>query len=311
MSTKDPYEILGVSRTATPEEIKRAYRRLAKETHPDRNPGDKTASQRFKEVRAAYEVLGDPQRREQYDRFGAGGPAPEFHQWASGGGGQSPFEGVQFDFGSMGDLGSIFEQFFSRGATRPRQRGTRRSRAQRGSDLESGIDISLEEVLRGGARELVLSNPDNGQSERIEVHIPPGVHEGQRIRVRGRGQPGAGGRGDLLIRCHIRPHPLYRLEGSDLLLDLPLSLTEAALGVKAEIPTPDGPTMVKVPPGTSSGTKLRLRQRGVPDRRSGSRGDLFAVIRIIAPKTVSPKARTLLEELDRELAQRPRAGWPA
>jgi curved DNA-binding protein len=310
MTSKDPYDILGVSRTATADEIKRAYRRLAKETHPDRNPGDKTGALRFKEVRAAYEVLGDPQRRDQYDRFGAGGPAPEFHQWAAGNAGESPFEGIPFDFGSGGDLGSIFEQFFARGSTRSRSKSARRPR-QRGPDLEHGVEISLDEVLRGATRDVVLTGGSDGPSERIEVHIPPGVREGQRIRVRGRGQAGPGGRGDLLIRCHIRPHSVFRTEGQDLLLDLPLSFTEATLGAKVEIPTPDGPTVVTVPPGTSSGTKLRLRGRGVPDRRLGTRGDLLAVIRIVAPKTVSPRGRTLLEELDRELDQRPRANWPA
>jgi curved DNA-binding protein len=314
MSGKDPYEILGVPRTASQEEIKRVYRRLAKETHPDRNPGDKNAEKRFKEVRAAYEVLGDPQRRAQYDRFGAGGPTPEFHTWTTGGGG-TPFEDIRFDFGSLGDLSSIFEQFFSRGGERVRPRSTQRRVRPRGADLEHGIELSFEEAWRGTTREVVLTGAGRGgEPERIEVHIPPGVRDGQRIRVRGKGQAGPGGRGNLLIHCRVRPHPFYRCEGADIVVDLPLTLAEATFGTKVGLPTPDGPTVVTVPPGTSSGTKLRLRGRGLHRQDGGTgaetRGDLLAIVRIQAPKDVSPRARQLLEELDRELAQRPRAHWP-
>jgi len=310
MPSKDPYEILGVPRHATPAEIKRAYRRLAKEYHPDRNRGDKTAEPRFKEVHAAYEVLGDPQRRAQYDRFGAGGPAPEFRTWSTDAG--APFADVQFDFGSLGDLSSIFEQFFARGMPRGRQRSAARGPRPHGPDLAHEIELSFEEALRGATRELILTGGGrDGRGERIEVRIPPGVDDGQRIRAKGRGQAGPGGRGDLMIRCRVRPHPLFRREGLDVLLDVPLNIAEALCGAKIEIPTPDGPTVVTVPPGTSSGAKLRLRGRGVRDGSSGARGDLLAVVRIRVPKSVSPRARQLVEELERELAYQPRAGWPA
>jgi len=304
MTAKDPYEILGVSRNATQEEIKRAYRRLAKQYHPDRNPGDKSAEQRFKEVQAAYEVLGDPERKAQYDRFGAGGPRPEFHTWTTS---HVPFEGIRFDFGSLGDLTSIFEQFFQRATgvgAGPRPGG--RSRA-RGPDLEYEVELSFEELLRGTTREIVLAS--NGHQERLEVRIPSGVEDGQRIRVRGKGQPGPGGRGDLMIRCRVRPHPYFRRDGLDILLDLPLTLTEATLGAKVEVPTPDGRATVIVPPGTPSGAKLRLRGHGVQDGRTRARGDLLAVVKIVPPKTLSPRARELLTELDRELRQQVRPSW--
>jgi len=309
MSNKDPYEILGVSRTATPEEIKQAYRRLAKKHHPDRNPQDrKGAEQRFKEIQAAYEVLGDSQRRAQYDQWGAGGPAPEFHTWTSRGTGG---EDIGFDFNSLGDLNSIFEQFFGRGMGARGRRRTATRAAPRGADLEYAVDLSFEEAVRGTVREVVLTGA-NGSTEQIRFRVPANVTDGQRIRVRGKGQDGPGGRGDLMILCRIRPHPYFRREGLDVTLDVPLTYAEATLGAQVEIPTLDGATVVKVPPGTSSGTKLRLRGRGLRDGRTGQTGDLFAVVRIVAPKSLSPRASELVQQLDRELQQRPREdlGWP-
>jgi curved DNA-binding protein len=309
MPSKDPYEILGVARDASREQIRRAYRRLAKEYHPDRNPGDASAEQRFKEVQAAYEVLGDAQRRAQYDRFGAGGPAPEFHTWSARG--PEDFADFHFDFGSLGDLSSIFEQFFQRGPAAGRS-SARRVRAARsgppGADLERAVEISLEESIRGTTREVVLQGESGYPRERIEVRIPPGVADGQRIRVRGKGQHGSGGRGDLLILCRLRPHPYLRREGLDLLVDLPLSFPEAALGTTADVPTLDGVMRVKVPPGTSSGARLRLRGRGAHDPRTGRIGDLFAVVKILVPRNLSPRARQLIEQLEAELTDKPRAG---
>lgn len=307
---KDPYEVLGVSRKATQEEIKRAYRRLAKKYHPDRNKGDKAAEEKFKEVQAAYEILSDPKKREEYDRFGAGGPTPNFHEWA-----RQPHpgvHGVHFDFGDFGDLASIFEQFFQRPGRRTRTRHgpahtatsdpfAGATAAPRGRDLEHEIMLSFEEAARGGKRQIMLESDSGGPAERIEVKIPAGVRDGQRIRLRGRGAPGPGGRGDLYLVCRISPHPYFRREGLDLYVDLPLSITEATLGRKVDVPTLNGTASVTVPPGTSSGTKLRLRGRGIRDERTGQVGDLYAVVRIAAPKDLSPKARKLVEELHREL----------
>ncbi|MEP0845592.1 MAG: J domain-containing protein [Phycisphaerae bacterium] len=299
MTQKDPYEILGVARNASQEEIKRAYRRLALKHHPDRNRGDSAAAQRFKEVQAAYEILGDAERRAQYDRFGAGGPTPEYRTWNVSGG-----PGVEFDFGSFGDLSSIFEQFFRRAESPAASRRSASRARPRGADVEHVVDLSFEEAVRGATRDVVLRSADTGESERLEVRIPPAVTDGQRIRVRGKGQPGPGGRGDLMIVCRVHPHPELRRENLDLLLDVPLSFPEAALGTRIEIATLDGRTLVTVPPGTSSGAKLRLRGKGIHDPRSGQTGDLYAVVRVMVPRQISPRARKLIEQLADELGVR-------
>ncbi len=300
MTGKDPYEILGVSRQATQDEIKRRYRQLAKELHPDRNPGDKAAEEKFKQVQAAYEVLGDPQRRAQYDRFGAGGPRPDFSTWGPAEP-ADPF--VDAGFGSPDDLASIFEQFFhrSRPRARPAQRRSRPRARPRGEDSSVVVEIDLAEAAHGTTR--TVAPPASRKSgERIEVRIPPGVKDGQRIRVRGQGHPGPGGRGDLMIECRVRPHEVFKRDGDDVSLELPLSITEASLGAKVEIPTLDGPAVLTVPPGTASGTRLRLRGRGMP-RAGGGRGDLYAVVRIVPPRTLTPTARELLEQLEHELRE--------
>ncbi|MBW7906301.1 MAG: J domain-containing protein [Phycisphaerae bacterium] len=309
MSSKDPYEILGVSRTASQDEVKRAYRRLAKAHHPDRNPGSKVAEQRFKEIQAAYEVLGDPQRRAQYDRFGAGGPTPEFRSWSPRG--DDDAVGVHFGFDSLGDLGSIFEQFFRRGPQGAAGYTARTgSTAARGGDVEHSVEVSFEESIRGTTREVHLRGAD-GTSERIEFRIPPGVTDGQRIRVRGRGNPGPGGRGHLIIVCRVRPDAHFRREGRDLVVDLPVSFPQAALGGSAAVRTLDGPVRIKVPPGATSGTRLRLRGKGVPDPRGGEPGDLYAVVQVTVPRELSETARELIRRLEAELEPRVRAGAEA
>ncbi len=310
MTAKDPYEVLGVSRNASQEEIKRAYRRLAKKYHPDRNKGDKVAEEKFKEVQAAYEILSDPKKREEYDRFGAGGPTPNFHEWARGP--HASVHEVHFDFGGLDDLASIFEQFFQRPGRRGRARRGGVASAgpevwssggggRRGPDLEHEIMLSFDEAARGGKRQVVLQSDPGQRPEKIEVRIPAGVRDGQRIRVRGRGAPGPGGRGDLYLICRISPHPYFRREGLDVYVNVPLSITEATLGTKVDVPTLNGKATVTVPPGTSSGTKLRLRGKGIRDERTGQVGDLYAVVQIAAPKDLTPRARKLLEELHREL----------
>lgn len=310
MTTKDPYDILGVKRSSTADEIKRAYRRLVKESHPDHNPGDKSAERRFKEIQAAYEVLGDSKRREQYDRYGAGGPAPDFHQWSAGHAAES--NGATINFESMGDLNSIFEQFFRRSSGRQSRRREPEYAAPVGENIEHVIQVAFEESVRGTTRDVTLQGFDRGAVERIEVKIPAGISDGQTIRLKGRGNPGPGGRGDLLIRVQILPHHYFRREGLDVYLDLPLTVPEAVLGSKIDIPTPDGPARLVVPPGASSGAKLRLRERGVRDARSGQVGDLFAVIKIVVPREPSSRLRSLMEEAAGEFGPNPRgdSGWP-
>lgn len=317
MTQKDPYDILGVDRKASADEIKRAYRRLAKETHPDRNPGNKAAEQRFKEVQAAYDVLGDSDRRKQYDQFGAGGPTPDFQNWRGEPSGSVQYETAGFE--SFGDLSSIFEQFFRRsgngGGTAPRgrrPRGDGRQSAPAGGDIEHTIEITFEEAVRGSTREVSLQSDRGGKPERIEFRIPPGIADGQAIRLRGRGQPGAGGRGDLLLRCRILPHPWYRRDGLDIHLDLPLTIPEAMLGARVEIPTLDGVTLLTVPPGTSSGAKLRLRGKGIRDSRSEMTGDMYAIVRIVAPRVSDKAVTSWLEEHRDAFGPDPRRelGWP-
>ena len=284
MNQKDPYQILGVTRSASQDEIKRTYRRLAKQYHPDRNPGDKSSENKFKEVQAAYEVLGDPERRAQFDQFGAGGPRPDFQSWTSGG---SPFQGVNFDFGNGGDLSSIFEQFFRQPRSRGRSRMSPRQAPQKpGPDLERTVDLSFEEAVQGTTRDVVIAS-ETGPAERIQVRIPPGVSHDQRIRVKGKGHPGPGGRGNLMIHCRVKPHPFFKRDGNDLFLDLPLTFAEAACGTKIDIPTLDGVTRLTIPPGTSGGTKLRLRGKGINSKTAP--GDLYVVTKIAIPKNSRKK----------------------
>jgi DnaJ-class molecular chaperone len=330
MPDHEYYQILGVSRDASPDEIKRAYRKLAKQYHPDRNPNDKTAEKRFKEVRAAYEVLSDPEKRKLYDQFGqtgVNGGAPggwrsgpggqRVYTWKSGGGPDVPFNDLDdlFSFFS-GAAGarqasgpeSIFDHF-ARQASGKRRR-TRRAEPG-GTDIEHPVTLTFDQAVRGTTLDLNLTDTSGG-AQRISVKIPPGVREGQRIRLRGKGQPGGRGAtsGNLYIVCRIQPHRYFRREGNDIYLDLPLTLSEAALGTRVEIPTLDGRTLLTVPPGTSSGARLRLRGRGVQPAGGKPRGDQYAVVRIVAPKPVSDAQRELLEKLkDTEPDPRKNIGW--
>ncbi|MCG3127877.1 MAG: Curved DNA-binding protein [Phycisphaerae bacterium] len=306
-SRKDPYQILGVDRSADAEQIKRAYRKLAKQYHPDRNPDDKTAEERFKQVQAAYEVLGDERRRRQYDQFGAGGPPPDINGWEP----HFDSRNGNFTVSDFGDLSSIFEQFFTRGGAGG---GTRRASVRRGGrvgeDVRHTVELTFEEGVRGTTREVELQI--EGESpERLKFRIPAGVEDGQRIRLRGKGQEGRGGRGDLIIECRILPHAYFRREGLNVLLDLPLSVKEAVLGARVDVPTLDGPTTLIVPPGTSSGSKLRLRGKGIASNRTGETGDMIAVVKIMIPRNGSENASRLVEALDREWRFDPRAqaGW--
>jgi curved DNA-binding protein len=297
---RDYYETLGVSRDASQEDIRAAYRRLARQNHPDVNKSP-DAEDRFKEVSEAYEVLRDPEKRAQYDRFGQNWRAGQDVSGASGfsgggsgfGGGGSGFSGggfedVQVDFGDSG-----FSDFFE-GLFGERRRGGRRgaggfdSFSMRGSDHEAVLELSLQEAARGGKRRLSL-----GDGRDFEVDIPAGVRDGQLIRLAGEGGQGAGGgrSGDLLLRVRVRPDRRFRVEGSDVYTDLPVTPWEAALGAQVEVATLDGTARVKVPAGSSSGRKLRLRGQGLGG------GDLYAVVQIHVPKELSSQERELFEEL--------------
>jgi curved DNA-binding protein len=309
MAPRDFYEVLGVSRTADADEIQRTYRKLARTYHPDINK-DPGAEERFKEVSEAYDVLSDPETRRRYDQFGAdfrrvpegvdadtwakaqgarrsAGTGGGFDGWTNVGGDRDDVF-TSFDTGDI-DIESLFGGMF----------GRRRRGPVRGADQEAELELSLEEAYSGGRRWISLPGPAGPRS--YEVNIPPGVVDGQRIRLAGQGGSGTGGgAGDLYLITRIRPHSKFRLEGRDIFVDLPVSPWEAALGAKVPVDTPDGgEAKVSVPAGSSSGRKLRLRGKGMPNPK-GAAGDLYAQIMIMVPKRVSGRTKELFEELARE-----------
>jgi curved DNA-binding protein len=310
---RDYYEALGVSRTANTEELQRAYRTLARQYHPDvnRDPG---AEERFKEISEAYSVLSDPDTRRRYDRFG-----PDFRQIPEGydttsvggrgsrgsPGGGSPFGGSRVWVDSAGgggfggiDIDDLFSDLFgSRGAAGPIP----------GADQEVELELSVEEAYRGGRRHITLSGA--GEPSRFEVTIPPGVIDGQRIRLAGEGGQGSGSSaaGDLYLVVRIAPHSRYRVTGRDISVDLPLAPWEAALGATVPVLTPGGEAKVRVPGGSSTGRRLRLRGEGMPNPR-GTPGDLYAEVKIMVPRTLTPREQELFESLSRDSTFDPRRG---
>jgi molecular chaperone DnaJ len=355
---RDPYEVLGVAKTATDDEIKRAYRKLARENHPDRNDGDAQAEERFKEVQSAYDLLSDPEKRKQYDAFGAAGPG-------MGGYGPSPggfrFETTDFDLSDL--IGGMF------GGGRAGRRA--QTRAERGVDLESRVRLSFEDALQGATVRVPVevetachvcggtraepgtapkTCPDCGGSgivsdaqglfalsrpcprcrgngvivdtpcracrgtgrervtKRYQVKVPPGARDGTRIRLKGKGEPGLNGgpAGDLYVVVEVEPSPLYERRGADLVLDVPVTYPEAALGATVEIPTPDGPVALKVPSGSENGKLLRVKGRGAPKLKGSGRGDLLARVRVTVPQKLSKAEKEALEAYRKASRERPR-----
>jgi curved DNA-binding protein len=291
---QDYYEALDVPRDASTEDIRAAYRKLARKYHPDVNkePG---AEDRFKEISEAYEVLRDPEKRERYDRLGANWKAGQDVSGDSGFGGfrtePGGFGDVRVDFGG-GEFSDFFDGLF--GSRRRAGRGAGFDGfAMRGGDQEAVLELSLEEAAAGGRRKISL-----GDGRDYEVNVPPGVRDGQRIRLAGEGGRGVGDgpSGDLFLRVRLKPHPRFRVDGRDLHLDLPVAPWEAALGATVEVPTLTGTARTRVPPGSSSGRKLRLRGQGMPGPRGGH-GDLYATVRIEVPKKLSDEERELFERL--------------
>ena len=349
---KDYYQVLGLSRNASADEIKKAYRKLAFQYHPDRNP-ENGAAERFKEVKEAYEVLSDPEKRARYDQFGHAGVENGF-----GVGGMGGFEG----FGAGFPFGDIFETFFGGGAAT----AARRRAPQRGADLRYDLSIDFEEAVFGCEKELEVARMEvchlcsgsgaepgtqpvpcarcNGTGEirrvqqsilgqfvnvtvcsacrgegtviatpchhcrgqgrervtrRIRVTIPAGIDDGSQIRLTGEGEPGVNGgpRGNLYVVVSVRPHRYFRREGNDIVIDLPINIAQAALGTEVELPTVDGPTMLKIPPGTQPGRILRMRGKGVPHLRDRGRGDQLVHISVTVPTNLTEKQRKLLKEL--------------
>lgn len=300
MEYKDYYQILGIERQATEKEIKRAYRQLARKYHPDVNPGDSQAEERFKEINEAYEVLSDPEKRRKYDELGAyyqqwrrsGGRPGDFDwsQWAAAPGGR-----VHVEYGDLGDLfGGGFSDFFQSIFGGMRAAPTGRAGAMRGRDYEQPLQITLEEAFSGTTRLL------RTDSRTLEVKIPPGVRTGSRVRIAGEGGPGAGGApsGDLYLLVELLPHPRFRVEGDDLRTEVAVDVYTAVLGGEVPLLTPKGQLMLRIPPETQGGRVFRLRGQGMP--RLGApdtRGDLYAEVRIEVPQKLSEKEKDLYQQL--------------
>lgn len=345
-TTQDYYEILGVKRDASQEEIKKTYRRLARKYHPDLNPGDKNSEKKFKEINEAYEVLSDEKKRSEYDQFGK----------AAFEGAQGPDEfrtsgGFDFGFGSAEDM---FSNLFGGGFRHE-------DVPFKGADLVTSLEISLEDAYRGVARPISLTREvlcktcsGNGaedfqtcsqckgggtikqsrgvfrvsqtcpscrgsghtvtrackackgkgsstKTETVKIKIPPGAETGSRIKLKGMGGVGVRGGppGDLYIELTVKQHPVFKREGNNIYADVPVRISEAVLGGKIQVPTLDGTVTMTLPPGTDSGKKFRLRGKGIPDRKTGTRGDEYAVIKIVVPKKVNVKTKEALEELEK------------
>ncbi len=285
---KDYYSVLGVSKQATTAEIKKAYRKLAQKYHPDRNPGDKQAEERFKELTEAYAVLSDPQKKQQYDQFGDSA----FHQRFSQ---EDIFRGFNIhdifhEFGFGGGRGDdIFSQLFGGGGS---QFGGHRTRVVRGQDYNLRLPIPLRLAVLGGERQVEFRVGNTPQS--LKVRIPAGVEDGQRLRIPGKGgtSPSGGPAGDLFLDISVEKDPQFRREGNDLLVEITIPFSAACLGASVDVPTLDGSKRVKVPAGMSSGGKIRLKGLGVPGK-----GDLYAVIEVAVPKHLDDAQKKLLQQL--------------
>ncbi len=319
---RDYYETLGVSRTASQDEIQKAYRKLARKYHPDVNKaGD--AEDKFKEINEAYEVLKDPQKRQKYDQLGAGWqngqefrPPPGWESSFDFGTGGGPR--AEFHWGGSGGFSDFFETIFG-GRGFQNVKGGRSGAyshawAQAGPDQEATIRISLEDAYHGAGKSITMHSHGHGSHGKMSVNeksydvkIPSGILPGQKIRLSGQGGAGMGGgpSGDLYLRVELEPHSLYRLEGRDIYMELPVTPWEAVLGSETQINTLSGPLSLKVPPGTQSNQKLRLKGRGMPNPK-GSPGDLFVVVHIVVPKSITDRERELYDELKRVSQFEPR-----
>jgi len=316
---KDYYKTLGVDKNSTPEDIKKAYRQLALKYHPDRNKGDKEAEEKFKEINEAYAVLSDPEKKRQYDMFGAEGFRQRYSQedifrgfdigdifkdsgfgtsdifsvLFGGGGGRR--RGVRYTtftgpFGQYASGGGADYADFARGGGRPSQ----------GRDMVSDLTITLDEAAAG--TEKLISLRRDGKVEKISVKIPPGIDTGKKLRVAGKGEggPGGGPPGNLYVRVQVQRHPLFRREGDDIYIDREIRFSEAALGTSIEVPTLNGVKKVKIPAGTSGNTKLRLKGEGIPHLKGKGKGDAYVRIFLKTPKKLNTKQKALVEDLAKE-----------
>lgn len=302
MAQSDYYKTLGVDKKATAEEIKKAFRKLAVKYHPDRNPNDKSAEDKFKEINEAYAVLSDPQKKEQYDTFGSSGFHKQYSQ-------EDIFR--NFDFGNAyKDMGGGFggggaEDIFSRlfgggfggGFGRGAGRGGFRAGPQKGSDLEMETDISFRDAVLGS--EKVVAFRRNGQREELKVRIPAGVDNGSKVRISGKGGQGEGGgpAGDLFLIIRVLPDPVFSRDGGDLFVERPIPFSAACLGTSLDVPTLEGDKRIKVPAGIQPGTKIRLKGYGVKPPGSNAKGDLYVKINVHVPESLNGEQKKLVEEL--------------
>jgi DnaJ-class molecular chaperone len=296
---RDYYDILGVPKTVDPKELKKAYRRLARQYHPDLHPGEKKAEmeKKFKELNEAYEVLGDEGNRKKYDQYGMNWKEAEAYERARQHTGGPHPAGGPFTGSTQGgaDFSDLFEDLFGRGAQR--EGASYRGFAMAGADLEATLPISLREAFTGTRRTLNL--PDaTGTPRPIEVRIPAGVRDGERLRVKGKGAPGRGGGppGDLFFHVQIAPHPVFQRKDADIVVTLPLWPWETVLGADVQVPTLSGTVRLKIPAGSQSQQRMRLKGKGLP-KRTGGHGDQFVVLDIVTPTSLSPEEKQLYEQL--------------
>lgn len=316
----DHYATLGLAKTASSDEIQKAYRKLARKYHPDMNPDDATAKKKFQEVQSAFEVLSDAEKRKKYDQFGSdfesmggGGPGggPRWRYTNSSGPQTYPFDvndlgdifggGAGVETEGSGGFADLFKQF-------SRSRGTKRSApAARGTDLKHELTVPFASAVLGGEAAITVQRQD-GEIEEIKVKIPVGIEDGKKIRLRGQGVPGTGDApaGDILLTIHVSPHPNFRRIGNGLEVQVPITLAEAATGAKIDVPTPHGTISLTVPPNTSSGKRLRIKGHGVRPA-TGTPGDLFAEIQIELPPKLTDEERQQLAEISIRYPQKPRA----
>ena len=305
----DYYATLGVRKGAPQDEIRKAYKKLAREYHPDVKPDDAAAAKKFKEIQEAYAVLGDKEKREQYDKYGrVFGPGGEGGPFPAGGGGSFDLEDL---FGGLFGGGGGGANPFGGGGGNPFGGGSarHRQRPQNGQDIKAEIVVPFHVAMKGGEHEITLTR--GSEHDRLSVRIPAGVNDGQAIRLSGQGHPGqAGGRpGNLLVTIKVAEHPWFKREGNNLVVEIPVTPAEAALGAKVEVPTIDeGELLLTIPPGTSSGARLRLRGKGVIDAKTKRQGDELVVVKVVLPKEISDEQRQLYQKLAETEPSSPRDG---
>jgi len=301
---RDYYQTLGVEKTAGADELKSAFRKLARKFHPDTAKDKKMAEEKFKEINEAYEVLGDPEKRKKYDEFGAnwqqGGPPPGWQQPGRGPRGARPGGGgVEFEFGGTG-FSDFFEQMFGGGGRRGGGGfggfGGQEAPPQKGQDVEADIMVTLEEAFHGSTRQISFRRGESGKLETYTVKIPKGIREGQRIRLAGQGESGSAGAGDLYLQVKFQRHPDFEIQGGDLIYEVEVPAWDAALGCEIHVPTLEGRAKLKLAAGSQTGKKLRLPGMGLP-LGGGKRGDLYAVVAVTVPTTLSAEEKKLWEKL--------------